>query len=692
MGKRRAAKQPEAKPTAGGMLSATSSQHNEKLLSTWTQREIQSKLQCSPDEAQMATASILSMSPKQLREWCTNLLSETEKRIDEDRRFYSVFMDKKEELGLLSNDPPKVTEADTVSEVGSVASASTTASSFKGKRSQKYNKQVDLSKTKEGLDALIPISQECNCEARKHKLLTNCQRCGKIVCEQEGWGRCYFCGAELRRDSKPVLGKKDEETDEAYLSREREFLKAVSQRDKLLRFQEERSKRTTIVDDQEDYYSSSNPWLDKDERKIARQREDREKEDRQARHKRGGAYMAHIDIFNKNVEVLTEKDLQRQRKMEEIEKKKQDEAAEERRVESMFEKRKREQKETEENASNIMVSHNVVYDENIAAELQEVEEEDDEGNTVHTLRVMRCPDSKPMHFDSTAMLQTWVVDKLVNDFGFNPDDAEKDASSLARMTNMTAVRMWAKVHLDEKGIQNNFPKEYEMESHRVQMSQNRDTVQTSAEKVAHDSRKYANPRGTGRIQTDWDELDEEHAEPVQKMLAKKKKPWVMINSTLASKLDRKLGLKESGSAMCMSMHQPWASLLVCGIKKHEGRVWGTDFRGRLFIHAASHQPTEDDIDTVESFYKERGATVFPTHYPTSVLLGCVTVTDVLHFEEYKKKIPPKDQESSSEYVFVCHNPQMLVLPLPMDGNHKIFPLDKGVLQAVKLQSGNRAEI
>lgn len=38
---------------------------------------------------------------------------------------------------------------------------------------------------------------------------------------------------------------------------------------------------------------------------------------------------------------------------------------------------------------------------------------------------------------------------------------------------------------------------------------------------------------------------------------------------------------------CLTMHQPWASLLVYGIKRAEGRGWTTDFRGRLWIHAGS---------------------------------------------------------------------------------------------------------
>lgn len=45
----------------------------------------------------------------------------------------------------------------------------------------------------------------------------------------------------------------------------------------------------------------------------------------------------------------------------------------------------------------------------------------------------------------------------------------------------------------------------------------------------------------------------------------------------------------------ISMHQPWASLLVYGIKRIEGRSWPTTFRGRLWIHATSVIPKADVI-------------------------------------------------------------------------------------------------
>jgi hypothetical protein len=53
---------------------------------------------------------------------------------------------------------------------------------------------------------------------------------------------------------------------------------------------------------------------------------------------------------------------------------------------------------------------------------------------------------------------------------------------------------------------------------------------------------------------------------------------------------------------CLSMHQPWASYLVHGIKKHEGRNWYSPHRGRLWIHAASKVPSDEEIATVQQMH------------------------------------------------------------------------------------------
>jgi hypothetical protein len=37
----------------------------------------------------------------------------------------------------------------------------------------------------------------------------------------------------------------------------------------------------------------------------------------------------------------------------------------------------------------------------------------------------------------------------------------------------------------------------------------------------------------------------------------------------------------------LTVKQPWASLIVEGIKNIENRTWKTNFRGRILIHAAT---------------------------------------------------------------------------------------------------------
>ena len=39
-------------------------------------------------------------------------------------------------------------------------------------------------------------------------------------------------------------------------------------------------------------------------------------------------------------------------------------------------------------------------------------------------------------------------------------------------------------------------------------------------------------------------------------------------------------------AKALTVRQPWAGLIVAGVKDVENRSWPTNYRGRIFIHAA----------------------------------------------------------------------------------------------------------
>ncbi|ENN73081.1 hypothetical protein YQE_10285, partial [Dendroctonus ponderosae] len=106
---------------------------------------------------------------------------------------------------------------------------------------------------------------------------------------------------------------------------------------------------------------------------------------------------------------------------------------------------------------------------------------------------------------------------------------------------------------------------------------------------------------------------------------------------------------------------------------HEGRVWPTTHRGRLWIAAAAKQPEEEEIAALENFYRVfyNDTTLrFPQEYPTGCLLGCVTVEDCLDQEAYKKRFGD-NEESTSPYVMICSNPVILPIFYPISGKHKI---------------------
>lgn len=144
---------------------------------------------------------------------------------------------------------------------------------------------------------------------------------------------------------------------------------------------------------------------------------------------------------------------------------------------------------------------------------------------------------------------------------------------------------------------------------------------------------------------------------------------------------------------CLSMHQPWASLVIEGFKRVEGRKWSHQFKGPLWIHAAAKKPTEEEIKEVEDQYKLLYRDVpnrpaFPTRYPTGVLLGRVELQEVTQRAQYLSATEGMHCESSEcPYLFLFKNPQRLLVPIKMLGGKKIYILDdfvwKGARQGLR---------
>lgn len=97
----------------------------------------------------------------------------------------------------------------------------------------------------------------------------------------------------------------------------------------------------------------------------------------------------------------------------------------------------------------------------------------------------------------------------------------------------------------------------------------------------------------------------------------------------------------------ISVKQPWASLIVNGLKDIENRDWKTHHRGPVLIHASQRM---DDEATDEMLRRNYG-TGRPRSMPQGGVIGMVDVVDCVDHHPSKW--------FSGKYGFVLRNPRRL---------------------------------
>lgn len=155
--------------------------------------------------------------------------------------------------------------------------------------------------------------------------------------------------------------------------------------------------------------------------------------------------------------------------------------------------------------------------------------------------------------------------------------------------------------------------------------------------------------------------------------------------------DMKFYREQDDQGITLSMHQPWASLLVQGFKRFEGRQWTNKYRGPLWIHATTKKPTQEEIDYVEGIYTKHYKKVvgenmpkFPERYLTGVLVGRVDLIDIISLQEYQDTIPkPLQEPTESDYQFIVRNPCILDIPLKMSGQPGVYKMPREVWMGAK---------
>jgi activating signal cointegrator 1 len=120
---------------------------------------------------------------------------------------------------------------------------------------------------------------------------------------------------------------------------------------------------------------------------------------------------------------------------------------------------------------------------------------------------------------------------------------------------------------------------------------------------------------------------------------------------------------------CLTVKQPFASLIVNGYKEYEFRTWKTNYRGKIGIHAG--MSTDKRINKFKDYNLE---------YVNGAIIGEAEIVDcILVDDKLKKELLNKNYlvyENSFGYAFVLKNIIKYDKPIYTKGKLSFWNYDK----------------
>jgi len=121
---------------------------------------------------------------------------------------------------------------------------------------------------------------------------------------------------------------------------------------------------------------------------------------------------------------------------------------------------------------------------------------------------------------------------------------------------------------------------------------------------------------------------------------------------------------------CLSLTQPWASLVMIGAKKYETRSWYTVYRGPLAIHASKGFP-----GWAKEFAQEPPVSVIfgPDYdFPLGQIIGVVTLVRCERTEDVASSLSRQELQfgdyGEERFAWKLANPQPFAKPIPWRGS------------------------
>ena len=114
----------------------------------------------------------------------------------------------------------------------------------------------------------------------------------------------------------------------------------------------------------------------------------------------------------------------------------------------------------------------------------------------------------------------------------------------------------------------------------------------------------------------------------------------------------------------LSIRQPWAYLIVKGIKDVENRTWHTDFRGRIYVHAGKVPDTHSPV-----FVDDEGIPIEILDSYYGAIIGEVDIVDCVWNHKSKWR-------AVGQWQFVLANPVVYTQPIPCRGQLGFFSVSQ----------------
>lgn len=128
---------------------------------------------------------------------------------------------------------------------------------------------------------------------------------------------------------------------------------------------------------------------------------------------------------------------------------------------------------------------------------------------------------------------------------------------------------------------------------------------------------------------------------------------------------------------CISVRQPWAWLLVNGVKKVENRTWETSYRGPLLIHAS-----RTTVDLIRTNCSELFADMPPADMlPLGCLVGMVHLAECITLKDAQRRRDLAGQGRFIEgpFCWIMNKPRPMFKPISFIGRLGLFRVPVSLL-------------